>query len=378
MRKLSPSGCLNAWTRIKKFNGTNRLSNFWNFFGAIEMICCRARLVTMEETWLYSYHYDPETKQQSVEWRHSGSPSPQKFRVQKLDGKVLAWIFWDEDDVLLFDYLPKGQTINAECNWRTFWRKNAAGKSPRGSCSCTTMSRPTGQLEPRRNWLTWTSIVLITHPILGIWPRRTTTCSLDWKNNWKVAIYQRSRLKEQSSISPLVVSCISLHFTAFLMHSLLFCVLLIFAHIYGRHRSSDANLACSEPTKNIQRESEIIVFIQVNTHFETRGPRKMLDISEICVCVCMLYTVFFTINCFWETLWRLMTINTTASLYSRVLYSTFVYLFTCTSLCPINKGGLIQSPNVQRRCSINCDFKFVHGEYEPFQSLWIVIWALCS
>ena len=38
------------------------------------MIFCRARLVTMEETWLC--HYDPKTKQQSMEWRHSGSPSP--------------------------------------------------------------------------------------------------------------------------------------------------------------------------------------------------------------------------------------------------------------------------------------------------------------
>ena len=25
--------------------------------------------------------------------------------------------------------------------------------------------------------------------MLRIWPRRTTTCSLDWKNNWKVAIF---------------------------------------------------------------------------------------------------------------------------------------------------------------------------------------------
>jgi len=67
------------------------------------------------------------------------------------------------------------------CNWRTFWRKNAAGRSPRGSCSCTTMSRLTGYLQPRRNWPTWASSVLITHPILRIWSRRTTTCSLDRK-----------------------------------------------------------------------------------------------------------------------------------------------------------------------------------------------------
>ena len=76
------------------------------------MISCRAQLVTVDETWLY--HYDPETKQQSIEWRHSGSLHPKKFRVQKSAGKVLASIFWDKDGVLLIEYLPKGQTINAD------------------------------------------------------------------------------------------------------------------------------------------------------------------------------------------------------------------------------------------------------------------------
>jgi len=66
------------------------------------------------------------------------------------------------------------------CNWRTIWRKNVVGRSPRGSCSCT-MPRLTGHLQPRRNWPTWASNVLITHPILPIWPQWTTTCSLDWK-----------------------------------------------------------------------------------------------------------------------------------------------------------------------------------------------------
>jgi len=66
----------------------------------------------MDETWLY--HYDPETKQQSLEWGHSGSPRPKKFRVQKSARKVLASIFWDQDGILLIDYLPKGLTINAE------------------------------------------------------------------------------------------------------------------------------------------------------------------------------------------------------------------------------------------------------------------------
>jgi len=40
--------------------------------------------------------------------------APKKFRVQKSAGKVLAPIFWDQDGIILNDYHPKGQTINAE------------------------------------------------------------------------------------------------------------------------------------------------------------------------------------------------------------------------------------------------------------------------
>jgi len=66
----------------------------------------------MDETWFY--HYDLETKQQSMEWRHSGSPRPKTFRVQKSAGKFLVSIFWDQDGILPIGYLPKGQNINAQ------------------------------------------------------------------------------------------------------------------------------------------------------------------------------------------------------------------------------------------------------------------------
>jgi len=56
----------------------------------------------------------PEKKQQSMEWRHSSSPRPKNFRVQTSAGKVLPSIFWDQDSILLIDYVSKGQTINAE------------------------------------------------------------------------------------------------------------------------------------------------------------------------------------------------------------------------------------------------------------------------
>jgi len=95
-----------------------------------------SRLVTMDETWLY--HYDPETKQQSMEWRHSNSPRSKKFRVQKSSLKVLASTFWDEDGILLIDYLPKCQTINVEYYWsllvqlKDILKEKISGKCTKG------------------------------------------------------------------------------------------------------------------------------------------------------------------------------------------------------------------------------------------------------
>jgi hypothetical protein len=57
----------------------------------------------MDETWLY--HYDQETKQQSMVWRHSGTPLPKKFRVQKSAGKFLASMFWGQDGIILIEYI---------------------------------------------------------------------------------------------------------------------------------------------------------------------------------------------------------------------------------------------------------------------------------
>ena len=44
----------------------------------------------------------------------AAQPAPKKFRVKKSAGIVLVSNFWDRDGILLIDYFPKGQTINAE------------------------------------------------------------------------------------------------------------------------------------------------------------------------------------------------------------------------------------------------------------------------
>jgi hypothetical protein len=36
------------------------------------------RLITMDECWVY--HYDPETKETSKQWKHEDSPPPKKAK----------------------------------------------------------------------------------------------------------------------------------------------------------------------------------------------------------------------------------------------------------------------------------------------------------
>ena len=71
-----------------------------------------SRLVTVDESWIH--HFDPETKQATMQWKHAKSPPPKKARVQPSAGKVMMTVFWDEGGVLLTDYLERGQTITGE------------------------------------------------------------------------------------------------------------------------------------------------------------------------------------------------------------------------------------------------------------------------
>lgn len=67
------------------------------------------RLITQDETWVH--HDDPETKAQSMQWKHRDSPPPKKARVQPSAGKVMLTVFWDQDGVVMTDFLAKGTTI---------------------------------------------------------------------------------------------------------------------------------------------------------------------------------------------------------------------------------------------------------------------------
>ena len=81
------------------------------------------RIITGDGTWVY--HFEPESKRRSMEWRHPTSPRTKKFKAQNSAGKIMAMVFWDSQGVILVDFLPKGETINSEVYIETFRKLKA-------------------------------------------------------------------------------------------------------------------------------------------------------------------------------------------------------------------------------------------------------------
>jgi len=76
-----------------------------------------SRIVTGHETWV-SY-VTPESKRQTMEWRHTTSLSTKKSKQTLIIGKNTSTVFCDRQGVLLLDLLPRGQTINAKAYYVT-------------------------------------------------------------------------------------------------------------------------------------------------------------------------------------------------------------------------------------------------------------------
>ncbi|GFV90616.1 histone-lysine N-methyltransferase SETMAR [Trichonephila clavipes] len=50
-------------------------------------------IVTGDEMWVY--HNTSESKQQSMQWRHSNSPKAKKCKTSISAKKIMAFVFWD-------------------------------------------------------------------------------------------------------------------------------------------------------------------------------------------------------------------------------------------------------------------------------------------
>ena len=82
------------------------------------------------ESWIYCY--DPETKRQSSQWKHAGSPRPKKARQSKSTPKLLMIPFFDSTGMIYMHWVPTGQTVNKEYYVEVFreFRKRFRRKRP--------------------------------------------------------------------------------------------------------------------------------------------------------------------------------------------------------------------------------------------------------
>lgn len=88
------------------------------------------RIVTGDESWCH--HYEPETKRDSMQWKHVSSPPSQKFKGVASAGKVLLTVFFDVQGPLLVEFLEHRRTINSDvyCETLRSLRRSIKNKRP--------------------------------------------------------------------------------------------------------------------------------------------------------------------------------------------------------------------------------------------------------
>ena len=69
-------------------------------------------IVTEDESWFPLF--SPESKRQSMQWKHKDSPPPTKCRALESQKKVLYAVFWDAKGIILAYPVPEGTTISGE------------------------------------------------------------------------------------------------------------------------------------------------------------------------------------------------------------------------------------------------------------------------
>ena len=155
MRKLTVKWvrkCLNADQKRQRCQTSEQLLEFLR----LDPNDFLSRLVTMDETWLY--YYDPETKQQSMAWRRSGSPHPKNCVCKNPLEKFSPRFFGIKTaSSSLSSKGPKYQRgvllISAGAIKGHFEGNTPQEGHQRGSCSCTITPLPPGTRNPEETGL---------------------------------------------------------------------------------------------------------------------------------------------------------------------------------------------------------------------------------
>jgi histone-lysine N-methyltransferase SETMAR len=128
LSKVSARWVLRMLTLLQKRQHVECSQDFLDLCGDNHNEILR-QIITGDETWVH--HYEPESKQESMQWHKKGTPPPKKFKVSLSAGKIMATVFWDTEGILLTDYKDKGVTITGEYYARLLEQLKEAVKEKR-------------------------------------------------------------------------------------------------------------------------------------------------------------------------------------------------------------------------------------------------------
>ena len=124
-------------------------------------------LVTGDETWLH--HWDPDTKKESMQWKHPGLSPPKKFCTQPSASKVMATVFWDSKRIIFIDYKPAGTSITGEYytnvikQLRVDIKENRRGKLAAG---VLLLHAPVHQVQSCTSGYSWVQVRAVKSPTI--------------------------------------------------------------------------------------------------------------------------------------------------------------------------------------------------------------------
>jgi hypothetical protein len=167
MRIRSGNRSLTAWAMArppKQLTGEhkhNRLSICWGLLNHYrnEGDAFLRGNITEDETW--THHYAPESKRQSMTWKHPYRQS-EKFKTRRSVEKVMLTLFRDAKRPILDHSQGTGTTVNSVCNsecfgtrWNQLFQPNADDYCQNVSQCCTIMpvrTLPPTPLKASANW----------------------------------------------------------------------------------------------------------------------------------------------------------------------------------------------------------------------------------
>ena len=155
-------------------------------------------LVTCDESWIYCN--DPETKRQSAQWKHAGSPRPKKARQSKSTHKLLMIPFFDSTGMMYMHCVPTRQTVNKEYYVEVLreFRIDSARRGQHSSnrvsgISSRTMHQSTTPSLSQTIWPRWASRQFLTLSIVGTLLLVTFSYSLSSRKNLEAVVMRQFR-----------------------------------------------------------------------------------------------------------------------------------------------------------------------------------------